>query len=163
MTKNLKFISDPGHGWLSVKLSDLKELGIEDKISSYSYMTLSRAYLEEDLDMSIYINAAKEKGWDLNIKDSHVDNTPIRNYSSYNKEKLSICENFEKGKIVALYDNKMKSFSIKATIVDIIGTKIYIDDCYGNRYKTNKSKILSVCRNYSQENNLNSKKLNATI
>jgi hypothetical protein len=30
------YITDPGHGWISVPLEDIKKLGIADKISSYS-------------------------------------------------------------------------------------------------------------------------------
>ena len=72
MTKrSVTFISDPGHGWLSVKQADLLELGIVDKISRYSYLDGSRAYLEEDCDAGLYIDAAKKAGWDLNIKQSY--------------------------------------------------------------------------------------------
>lgn len=34
-----QFYADPGHGWVEVKRELLKELGIEDKISSYSYQS----------------------------------------------------------------------------------------------------------------------------
>jgi hypothetical protein len=34
---NLKFYRDAGHGWLAVKKSVLTDLGILDKISTYSY------------------------------------------------------------------------------------------------------------------------------
>ena len=42
--------SDPGHGWLAVKLSDLKMLGIEANITDFSYIKGKTAYLEEDKD-----------------------------------------------------------------------------------------------------------------
>ena len=36
----MKYImeSDPGHGWLGVPRAELAELGIESKISGYSYV-----------------------------------------------------------------------------------------------------------------------------
>lgn len=56
------FYQDNGHGWLKVKKSELRELGIIDKISLYSYQSESGvwAYLEEDCDFLKFINA---KGW----------------------------------------------------------------------------------------------------
>lgn len=36
-SKTYKFYSDPGHGWLAVKRRELKDLGIDQTISSYSY------------------------------------------------------------------------------------------------------------------------------
>jgi hypothetical protein len=36
---NYKFITDAGHGWLSVPLEDIRKLGIADQISRYSYLT----------------------------------------------------------------------------------------------------------------------------
>ncbi len=61
MTPKYHFICDPGHGWLEVKLAELEELGIENKISAYSYKSLSfptKVYLEEDCDMSIFMDAS---------------------------------------------------------------------------------------------------------
>jgi hypothetical protein len=58
---NLKFYRDAGHGWLAVKKSVLTDLGILDKISTYSYESPSggTVYLEEDRDASLFLNAAK--------------------------------------------------------------------------------------------------------
>ena len=49
--------SDPSHGWGKVNKTLLDKLGIADKISSYSYMREGKAYLEEDVDLSILVNA----------------------------------------------------------------------------------------------------------
>jgi hypothetical protein len=48
---------DPGHGWVEVKKTLLKELGIADKITGYSYMKGEYAYLEEDCDAMTFYNA----------------------------------------------------------------------------------------------------------
>jgi hypothetical protein len=55
-----KFWNDPGHGWLEVQISDLKIMGIDKKISGYSYRKDDKAYLEEDCDMSLYIETLYE-------------------------------------------------------------------------------------------------------
>ncbi len=54
-----RFIEDPGHGWLEVSLHELAELGLIDKISGYSYVSADRqqVYLEEDCDLSLFIEA----------------------------------------------------------------------------------------------------------
>ena len=54
------FYSDPGHGWLRVPREELRELGIESKISKYSYQKGSFVYLEEDCDAPEFINALSE-------------------------------------------------------------------------------------------------------
>ena len=50
---------DPGHGWLQVPTHKLIELGIVDKISLYSYFSVDGlySYLEEDMDMSTFVDA----------------------------------------------------------------------------------------------------------
>ena len=55
-----RFFSDAGHGWLSVKYQELVDLGIEDQISKHSYVNGKSAYLEEDVDTSIFFNAYED-------------------------------------------------------------------------------------------------------
>lgn len=79
----ITFITDPGHGWLSIPISELKRLGIEDKISPYSYVNGNRVYLEEDCDAGVYLNAT---GLDINnIPDTYSDYSKVRSYASYIK------------------------------------------------------------------------------
>ena len=81
------FHSDNGHGWMAVKLSELKMFGIEDKISSYSYVKGKTAYLEEDCDAMTFIQAAKAKGITVELKESpQRDRSPIRYFKSYSPE-----------------------------------------------------------------------------
>lgn len=47
-------INDIGHGWLQVPKCLVYELGIENKITAYSYETEKYIYLEEDCDMHIF-------------------------------------------------------------------------------------------------------------
>lgn len=104
--KKHTFISDPAHGWLKVKISDLKRLKIEDKISGYSYMRGEYAYLEEDCDMTLYLDAIGVNSDNIqqfrdNLKDSFSNKqSKVRSYESYKvitpEEQLKISELKEK-------------------------------------------------------------------
>ena len=83
-TKIYKLHTDPGHGWLAVRRSELRELNIADKISAYSYEKGQMVYLEEDCDLSIFIGAYRAKhGADPVWKTSYRDKTFVRNCSNY--------------------------------------------------------------------------------
>ena len=56
------FCTTPSHGYLRVPLSDLDELGIRNKITSFSYKTATHAFLEEDCDYETYMSAMADKG-----------------------------------------------------------------------------------------------------
>jgi hypothetical protein len=87
--KTYKFYADPGHGWLAVKIIELMELGIVTQISAYSYMRGGTAYLEEDMDASLFFNAYRDKhGVEPKHTYKHTNNrSPIRNYDGYNRNK----------------------------------------------------------------------------
>ena len=75
------FHSDPGHGWLAVKKSLIRELGLAGTISRFSYMKGQTAYLEVDCDMGRFFDAFKAKfGIEPKINELQSrENTPIRN------------------------------------------------------------------------------------
>jgi hypothetical protein len=84
----LKFHSDPGHGWLQIPFSEIQRLGIGSKISHYSYMSRRGpnplVYLEEDCDVSIFIEAAKAKGENIEFEDvSYNDSCFIRGLPNF--------------------------------------------------------------------------------
>ena len=86
MTKkvSIKVFGDPGHAWARVAKSKLVSLGIADKISTYSYMNGSNAFLEEDCDLSILISALRVRGYEIKFNISHTNRqSKIRNYSTY--------------------------------------------------------------------------------
>lgn len=87
--KKYQLISDPGHAWLVVDVSELKSLGIADRISACSYIHGGKAYLEEDCDLAIFASA---KGWQPDgtapIEDVYEQNTPIRSYRHYRASDL---------------------------------------------------------------------------
>ena len=83
------YITDPGHGWLSVPLSDLQKFGIVQDISVCSYMTSTRAYLEEDCDAPKFIKAAGITINNPNIRDTHNDDmAKCRSYMPYDPARV---------------------------------------------------------------------------
>lgn len=84
--KNLKlnYFTDPGHGWVSVKLQTLIDLGIYNKISTYSYIRGKSAYLEEDCDLGLLFAACDSRGLKIDLIEKHTNNrSPIRSYDTY--------------------------------------------------------------------------------
>lgn len=57
------FHSDAGHGWLFVDNEQLAKLDLRRaSFSSYSYTDAKGVYAEEDCDVGIVLEAAKDKG-----------------------------------------------------------------------------------------------------
>jgi hypothetical protein len=83
--------TDPGHGWLAVKFKEIKDLGIADKITTYSYVKGSTAYLEEDCDLATFFNAYRARnGQDPLYRESYRDRTAIRGFKRYTVDKVII-------------------------------------------------------------------------
>lgn len=75
------FHSDSGHGWIAVKISLIRELGLAGSISSYSYMKGKTAYLEEDADATKFIAAFKAKfGFEPKIKELEPKDVSVIRY-----------------------------------------------------------------------------------
>lgn len=81
--KLYRFTSDAGHGWLHVKRKELEELGILDQISRYSYQRGGMVYLEEDSDMTRFINAKKARGERVGWKTRDCDRAEVRSYECF--------------------------------------------------------------------------------
>ncbi len=96
------FEQDPGHGWIGVPLAELIELGIDTKISHYSYFDSDKGivWLEEDSDASKWFRARAvqdgffskylpdyqrwvQKFGDENLEEVTVEHTDIRNLPSF--------------------------------------------------------------------------------
>jgi hypothetical protein len=78
------FHEDPGHGWLQVPRSELVRLGIAGQVSSYSYQAAGDVFLEEDCDLSLFMEAKEAKGEPKpTFQRAYLYNTPIRHYASY--------------------------------------------------------------------------------
>jgi hypothetical protein len=84
MQTKFNFYEDPGHGWAKVPVSVLKKLGIDQKISWYSYIKGENAYLEEDCDLGLLFDGFKEIGIVPTFKTFHTDrSSKIRSYNHY--------------------------------------------------------------------------------
>lgn len=90
MSLVLNWFADPGHAWLRVEVSELIQLGIADKVSRYSYVGRNGqyAYLEEDCDAGLYIQARNPEGpIEWNHKEYVTDyNTGVRSMRHYDYE-----------------------------------------------------------------------------
>lgn len=109
MEHTFLFFEDAGHGWLRVRPSLIMKLGVEDKISGYSYMTDSYAYLEEDCDAPAFLEALEASGDNYGITRSYSETSPIRDYGRYNPKYfggLKLNDEFE------MSDGKYKVISV---------------------------------------------------
>lgn len=95
------FYEDPGHGWLAVSLHELSELGLVNKISSYSYVSRDSqtVYLEEDCDLATFLRAKCgtidadgnscldsrdwRAWWEANVENIYHEDNRIRGLPSY--------------------------------------------------------------------------------
>lgn len=89
--KTVYVYSDSGHAWAKVLRKDLLKLGVLGQISSFSYQRDEYVYLEEDKDLSIYVNALKNKGLNPKFKEFNSQkSSKIRSYQKYFYADLSI-------------------------------------------------------------------------
>ena len=83
-TYDCTFFCDPGHGWLRVSGTLLEELGLEDRISPYSYQRGRFVYLEEDRDLPLFSDAMTRIGRPIHIREVYTNGpSKIRRYASY--------------------------------------------------------------------------------
>ena len=81
---SIKIFGDPGHAWARFPKAKLVQLGIADKISTYSYQNGANAFLEEDCDLSVLVVALRDRGYEIKFNESHANKqSKIRNYSTY--------------------------------------------------------------------------------
>lgn len=83
--RSFKFHSDAGHGWLAVKRDLIYKLKLDQIITRFSYQKGSTVYLEEDMDMTTFINAfTAANGYKPVIMDQpSVNRSMIRSYESF--------------------------------------------------------------------------------
>lgn len=92
MKTTYNIFTDPGHGWLEVEISELKRLNIFDKITSYSYLKKDKAYLEEDCDLTLFMEEKQKRGETVSFNEIYQNITPIRNYQHFPEPKVNIWE-----------------------------------------------------------------------
>jgi hypothetical protein len=80
----LNYFTDPGHGWIEAPIQLLKQLGIVNKITSYSYRKGDTAFLEEDCDSALLLMELTKHDVKYDVIEHHTNNdSKIRNYHSY--------------------------------------------------------------------------------
>lgn len=85
--KNFTIIvySDPSHAWGKVKRQVLRNLGVIDKISRYSYQRGEYVYLEEDCDLSLFCQALNERDTRIKFVEKTTNReSKIRSYEHFN-------------------------------------------------------------------------------
>ena len=81
---SIKVFGDPGHAWARFPKAKLVQLGIADKISTYSYQNGTNAFLEEDCDLSVLVVALRDRGYEIKFNESHANKqSKIRGYATY--------------------------------------------------------------------------------
>lgn len=93
--KTFIFHEDPGHGWLEVPIKKLRELGIVNCISKYSYYHMEgcKAYLEEDCDAPIFVMEHEKQIGPLKIEyKDHRGHCFVRSLGSYPFTKTPVFE-----------------------------------------------------------------------
>ena len=85
------WMTDSGHSWLKVNKNELIDLGIDSKISSYSYKYQDFVYLEEDCDAEIYFKAKfkNDEWWLIEEFKSIARKIPFKIY-----KKEAICRKY---------------------------------------------------------------------
>jgi len=85
MQKKFIVFNDPSHGWAKIPRSLLWKLGIADKISRCSYQRGVYVYLEEDCDLTLFIEKyEKLYGFKPEFVDRYSDkSSKIRSYNFY--------------------------------------------------------------------------------
>lgn len=76
--------ADPGHSWARVPRTLLRTLNVDEDISPFSYERGEFVYLEEDADLTKFINAYRSSGKTVNFKYFHTNKqSKIRSYDCY--------------------------------------------------------------------------------
>jgi len=80
-----RLFSDPGHAWLEVSFDELVSLGINKKITAWSYYKGNNVYLEEDCDAPLFLQTKKDLTGEITEYEEITSdyNSPIRSYSPY--------------------------------------------------------------------------------
>lgn len=84
--KTFDYIQDPAHGWIKVPAQLLVDLGIYQQITPFSYYREGFAYLEEDGDAALFMNAYRAKyGHDPKLRSrvAREKRSKIRAYTCY--------------------------------------------------------------------------------
>ena len=112
------------HGYLSVSQKDFLEVMGEDArlITGYSGIDLNRVYLEEDQDASVFLNLAKQKGLEVDVKSSYNEK-----FSKHHNFDVSFLGGLSMGDHVVLHDGHKAEVTALDPIVveDLSNGRLY--------------------------------------
>lgn len=81
--RTLQYIVANGNKWLPVSIKDIKTLGIAEKISTHSYISMSKVLLLDNGDIGLYLFKANQL-WDLHFKaPKQQTQSPVRKMLPY--------------------------------------------------------------------------------
>lgn len=123
-------IDNGSHGYYSVSKDIIRELNLVNQISSYSGMTRSRVYLEEDADAKLFFDECKLKNIEIEIKESY--NLKF-NYSHNYKPS---CFNLKINDRIRLWNQEI------VTITSMIGEYIIMQSNINKTYKCTYNRLL---------------------
>ena len=120
--KIIKIYSDSGHAWARIDRIDLIHLNIIDKISKYSYQKNGYVYLEEDSDLSHYVNALNERFKGININYDEITSTKskIRSYQYFKMNNEEINDVILKQDISAIKRRLEENRTVNRSDYDLI-------------------------------------------
>ncbi len=113
-------------------------MGIVDKITGCSGLSLTRVYLEEDQDGTLLYQAAKEKGVNVVCKSGY--NLSFNVTHNYKPELFNWTPT--EGAVVEVSGREYK-------VQQILKTKLLVTDAFGNRYRiplANPFKLIQNCK-----------------
>ena len=64
-------------------MAELRRLGIERQITPFSYRHGDTAYLEEDCDAALFVEALRAQGIEVKLVPRYQEVTSIRRYNHY--------------------------------------------------------------------------------
>ena len=73
--------TDPSHAWIEVPKREVKELGLLDRISTFSFEKGDNLYLEEDVDGAMFLDRINEDIFELDER--YEDESRVRKYKPY--------------------------------------------------------------------------------
>jgi hypothetical protein len=82
---------DSGHGWLEVPSREIKAMGLEGRITPYSYLHEGKAYLEEDMDAGAFLDMRKLLSKPVVIQNNYIDGMcHIRDYPHFRPDNITV-------------------------------------------------------------------------
>ena len=110
MKKQFTLHEDGSHGWLEVSYKDITDLNIQNEISEWSYInrTTEKIYLEEDCDLTLFLNEF-QKQYEYKpeiLEGKWYEESPIRKLPCYTSWQFNLYWNPLKGKELSEYLDK---------------------------------------------------------